>query len=49
MLASPTRLGKTMLALGLGLEAIDSGYTVAYEKMESLVEVLDRAEVDRKA
>lgn len=49
VLAGPPGLGKTMLALGLGLEAIDSGYTVAYEKMESLVEVLDRAEVDRKA
>lgn len=37
-----------MLALGLGLQAIDSGYTVAYEKMESLVSVLDDASIDRK-
>jgi DNA replication protein DnaC len=49
VLAGPPGLGKTMIALGLGLKAVDEGYTVAYEKMESLIEVLDRAEVDRKA
>ena len=49
VLAGPPGLGKTMLALGLGLQAIDSGYTVAYEKMESLVSVLDDASIDRKA
>ena len=38
-----------MIALGLGLLAIDSGYTVAFEKMESFIEILDRADVDRKA
>ena len=48
VLAGPPGLGKTMLALGLGLQAIDSGYTVAYEKMESLVSVLDDASIDRK-
>ena len=47
VLAGPPGLGKTMLALGLGLQAIDSGYTVAYEKMESLVSVLDDASIDR--
>lgn len=38
-----------MVALGLGLKAVDEGYTVAFEKMESFIEVLDKAEVDRKA
>jgi DNA replication protein DnaC len=38
-----------MVAVGLGLLAIDEGYTVAFEKMESLVRVMDDAEVDRKA
>ena len=28
---------------------IDEGYTVAFEKMESLVRIMDDAEVDRKA
>ena len=49
VLAGPPGLGKTMIALGLGLLAIDSGYTVAFEKMESFIGVLDNAGVDRKA
>ena len=49
VLAGPPGLGKTMIALGLGLHAIDEGYTVAFEKMESLIRLLDTAEVDRKA
>lgn len=49
VLAGPPGLGKTMIALGLGLLAIDSGYTVAFEKMESFIKVLDDADVDRKA
>lgn len=49
VLAGPPGLGKTMIALGLGLRAIDEGYTVAFERMESLIDVLDKAEVDRKA
>ena len=49
VLAGPPGLGKTMIALGLGLKAVDEGYTVAYEKMESIIEVLDKAEMDRKA
>ena len=49
VLAGPPGLGKTMVAVGLGLLAIDEGYTVAFEKRESLVRVMDDAEVDRKA
>lgn len=49
VLAGPPGLGKTMVALGLGLKAVDERYTVAYEKMETIIEVLDKAEVDRKA
>ena len=49
MLAGPPGLGKTMIALGLGLLAIDEGYTVAFEKMESFIDTLDKADVDRKA
>jgi len=47
--AGPPGLGKTMLALGLGLHAINEGYTVAYEKMESLISILDRANHERNA
>jgi DNA replication protein DnaC len=47
--AGPPGLGKTMLALGLGLHAINEGYTVCYEKMEGLVAILDRAGFERGA
>ena len=47
--AGPPGLGKTMLALGLGLHAIDEGYTVAYEKMEGLINILDKANYERNA
>lgn len=45
----PPGLGKTMLAVGLGLEAIDRGYLVCFEKMVSLVRILDDERVDRNA
>lgn len=47
--AGPPGLGKTMLALGLGLHAVDEGYTVAFEKMDSLVRILDSADTERTA
>lgn len=47
--AGPPGLGKTMLALGLGLHAINEGYTVAYEKMDSFVKILDSADTERNA
>ena len=49
VLAGPPGLGKTMVALGLGLLAVDEGYTVAFEKMESFIKVLGDADADRKA
>ena len=49
VLAGPPGLGKTMIALGLGLLAIDGGHAVAFERMESLIRTLDDADVDRKA
>ena len=47
--AGPPGLGKTMIALGLGLRAIDEGYLVCFDKMDSLVSILDKAEVERTA
>ena len=47
--AGPPGLGKTMLAVGLGLEAINTGYTVCFEKMSNFIKILDMAEVDRTA
>ena len=49
VLAGPPGLGKTMVAVGLGLHAINSGYTVCFEKMVSLVKILDNAETERTA
>ena len=37
----PPGLGKTMVACGLGLQAVNSGYTVCFEKMTSLIKILD--------
>lgn len=49
VLAGPPGLGKTMIACGLGLQAINDGYTVCFEKMISLIKILDTAETDRTA
>lgn len=42
-------LGKTMLATGLGLKAINEGYTVCFEKMANLIKILDNSDIDRAA
>jgi DNA replication protein DnaC len=41
-LLGPTSTGKTMLATILGYEALDRGYDVCFEKMDTLMEVLKR-------
>ncbi len=38
----PTSTGKTMLATVLGYEALDRGYDVCFEKMDSLMDVLKK-------
>ena len=47
--AGPPGLGKTMVACGLGLQAVNSGYTVCFEKMTNLIRILDTAETERAA
>jgi len=47
--AGPPGLGKTMIATSLGVRAVDEGYLVCFEKMENLVAILDRADIDRAA
>jgi DNA replication protein DnaC len=49
VIAGPPGLGKTMIAVGLGLEAINNGYTVCFEKMVNLIKILDAAEIERTA
>ena len=38
-----------MIATGLGLEAIQNGYTVCFERMANFVKILDTAETERSA
>ena len=45
----PPGVGKTMLAVGLGVDAVNAGYTVMFESMESLMYLLDHEKTDRKA
>jgi len=47
--AGPPGLGKTMIAIGLGVKAVNEGYTVCFEKMDNLISIMDRAEVERAA
>lgn len=49
LFVGPPGLGKTMLALGLGLEAINAGYSVCYERMVGLIGLLDDAKRQRQA
>jgi len=49
ILAGPPGLGKTMIALGLGLHAINEGYTVCFEKIENFFEILAKADYERSA
>ena len=49
ILAGPPGLGKTMIALGIGLHAIDEGYTVCFEKMSDYFDILAKADYERSA
>jgi DNA replication protein DnaC len=49
ILAGPPGLGKTMIALGLGLHAINEGYTVCFEKMDNFFDILVKADYERSA
>ena len=45
----PPGLGKTHLAIGIGLKAIEKGYTVCFERITSLIKLLKTAEVQKTA
>jgi len=49
LLAGPPGLGKTMIALGLGLHAINEGYTVCFEKIGNFFDILAKADYERAA
>jgi len=45
----PPGLGKTTLAVALGVEAVEGGYTVGFQRMSSLLDILSNAGVDRSS
>lgn len=49
LIAGPPGLGKTMIALGLGLHAINEGYTVCFEKIDNFFDILAKADYERSA
>jgi DNA replication protein DnaC len=49
MLAGPPGVGKTMIALGLCLHAVNEGYTVCIEKMDNFIKIIDKAPYERNA
>jgi DNA replication protein DnaC len=49
LLLGPPGLGKTMLAVALGAEAINLGYSVCFERMNTLVDILTTAKFSKRA
>lgn len=47
LLFGPPGLGKTHLAIGLGLKAVEKGYVVSFERMTGLTRLLKTAEIQR--
>lgn len=45
----PPGVGKTHLAISLGLKAVEAGYTVCFERMTNLIRLLKTAEFQRSA
>jgi len=43
----PPGIGKTHLAIALGVEAVEKGYTVCFEKMINLIRLLKTSEIQR--
>ena len=49
ILLGPTGVGKTHLAIGIGIKAIQEGYKVAFISMGELIQVLKTEEMTRKS
>ena len=45
----PPGIGKTHLAIGLGVNAVEAGYTVCFERMTNLIRLLKTMEIQRTA
>ena len=49
LLFGPPGLGKTHLSIGIGMKAIEAGYTVCFEKIVNLIKLLKTQEIQRTA
>jgi DNA replication protein DnaC len=47
LLFGPPGLGKTHLAISLGIQAVSKGYIVSFERMTSLIKLLKTSEIQR--
>ncbi len=45
----PPGLGKTHLSIALGIKAVESGYTVCFERITSLIKILKMSEIQRSS
>lgn len=45
----PPGLGKTHLSIAIGAEALNKGYTVAFERITNLIQVLKTSEIQRSS
>lgn len=49
LIFGPPGLGKTHLAISIGIKAVEKGYTVSFERMTGLIKLLKTAEVQRSS
>jgi DNA replication protein DnaC len=49
LLFGPPGLGKTHLAISIGIKAVEKGYTVSFERMAGLIKLLKTSEVQRSS
>jgi len=49
LLFGPPGLGKTHLSIGIGMKAIEGGYTVCFEKIVNLIKLFKTQEIQRTA
>jgi DNA replication protein DnaC len=45
----PPGLGKTHIAIALGIKAVEAGYTVCFERITNLIKILKMAEIQRSS
>lgn len=49
LLFGPPGLGKTHLAIGIGVKAVEKGYIVCFERMTTLIKLLKTADIQRSS